>query len=95
MDLGSAATAALVVYEKPLKYLWIHVSLGIIGAFYMPIMWAYLVYQAAQLILQKRFFLFEWRIKEGNSFGHTAVKLIEFFIGFFIGIILKNSKRSI
>lgn len=82
----------LVVYEKPLKYLLIHVSLGILATFYNPVLYVYLLYQATQFIINKRFFLFEWRIEKGNSIEHTSVKIIEFFIGFFIGIILHNAK---
>jgi hypothetical protein len=84
---------APLVYEKPMGYLLIHIGLGLLAAFYFPIVWFYLAYQALQLILQKRFFLFEWQIKDGNSITHTGVKIIEFFIGFFIGIILLNSRR--
>lgn len=79
------------VYKKPVQYLIIHIGLGIVAAFYIPIVWVYLAYQVLQLIVQKRFFLFEWQIKDGNSVAHTVVKIIEFFIGVFIGIILRRA----
>ena len=72
----------LVIYEKPSKYLIIHVTLGIISFFYRPLIWIFLAYQFLQLVLNKRFFIFEWRIKKGNSIEHTVVKLLEFFAGF-------------
>jgi len=79
------------VYKKPVQYLIIHIGLGIVAAFYIPIVWVYLAYQVLQLILQRRFFLFEWQIKDGNSVAHTVVKVMEFFIGFFVGIILRHA----
>jgi len=57
----------LLIYEKPSAYLIIHIFLGIISIFYTPLLWIFLGYQFLQLILNKRFFLFEWRIKNGNS----------------------------
>jgi len=82
----------LIIYEKPSVYLIIHVALGTISVFYTPILWAFLGYQFLQLILNKRFFLFELRVKDGNSLEHTVVKLIEFFVGFFIGKVLQYYK---
>ena len=80
----------LLIYDKPIKYVIIHVILGVIAAFYTPVVWVFLVYQFSQLIFNRRFFLFEWKIKIGNSIGHTAVKLFEFFIGFFIGYLIRS-----
>jgi hypothetical protein len=54
--------------------------------------WIFLGYQFLQLVLNKRFFLFELRVKNGNSLEHTVVKLVEFFVGFLIGTILKYNK---
>lgn len=82
----------LKIYEKSPIYLIIHVSLGILSVFYTPVLWIFLSYQFLQLVLNKRFFLFELRVKDGNSIEHTVVKLIEFFVGFFIGTILKYNK---
>ena len=82
----------LKIYQKHPKYVITHIIIGIIAAFYMPVLWAFLIYQTTQLVLNKRFFLFEWRIKDGNSIEHTVVKVIEFFAGFLIGKITQNSK---
>jgi hypothetical protein len=82
----------LVIYERPSIYLIIHVSLGVVSFFYTPLLWAFLVYQLLQLTINKRFFIFEWRIKNGNSVEHTVVKLLEFFAGFLIGKVLQYNK---
>lgn len=79
----------LVIYEKSPIYLIIHVSLGVVSVFYTPVLWGFLLYQFLQLVLNKRFFLFELRIKNGNSIEHTGVKLAEFFVGFFAGKLLQ------
>jgi len=76
---------SLRVYEKPLSYAIIHIILGVIAAFYTPVALLFLIYQFSQLALDRRFFLFEWQIKTGNSLDHTLVKLFEFLIGFLIG----------
>ena len=75
----------LKVYEKPIIYLLIHVGLGIVAAWVNWLAPAMLLYQATQLVLNRRFFLFEMRVREGNNVKHTAIKLIEFFIGYAIG----------
>ena len=79
-----------IIYEKPSIYLIIHVSIGVLSVFYTPLLWAFLVYQFLQLFLNKRFFLFELTTKDGNSIEHTGVKLFEFFIGFFIGYLIRS-----
>jgi hypothetical protein len=76
---------SLRVYEKPLSYAIIHVILGVIAAFYTPVALLFLIYQLSQLALDRRFFLFEWEIKTGNSLDHTVVKLLEFSLGFLVG----------
>ena len=81
----------LVIYKKSSVYLIIHIVLGVTSFFYTPVLWGFLIYQTTQLLLNKRFFLFEWRIKNGNSIEHTVVKLIEFFFGFLIGKLIKYS----
>jgi hypothetical protein len=81
----------LVLYEKTSTYLIIHILLGTITVFYTPVLWAFLVYQFVQLVLNKRFFIFEWRIKNGNSIEYTVLKLLEFFVGFLIGKLIKYS----
>jgi hypothetical protein len=48
----------------------------------------FIIYQLSQLYLQKRFFLMEWTIKEGNSVEHTLVKLGEWAIGWIVAFLL-------
>jgi hypothetical protein len=85
----------LVIYEKPSIYLIIHVALGVVSGFYTPLLWAFLAYQIFQLTINKRFFIFEWRIKNGNSIEHTVVKLLEFFGGFLIGKFMQYNKFTV
>lgn len=85
----------LVIYERPSIYLITHVCLGVVSFFYTPLLWAFLVYQIFQLAINKRFFIFEWRIKNGNSIEHTVVKLLEFFLGFLIGKFMQYNKITI
>lgn len=37
-----------------------------------------------------RFFPIELKIKKGNSFDHTAVKLLEIGAGYLLGILIKK-----
>jgi hypothetical protein len=85
----------LVIYEKPSAYLIVHVLLGVVSAFFIPVLWMFLGYQFLQLLLNKRFFLFEWRIKNGNSIEHTVVKLVEFFVGFLSGKLFQHYRSRI
>ena len=82
------------IYDKPLIYLFIHFALGVASAWYNWIIYTMVIYQVVQLILGKRFFLFEWELKDGNSVKHTSVKLIEFFIGYAIGTAVRFSRLS-
>jgi uncharacterized membrane protein len=52
------------IYDKPLIYLFIHFALGVVSAWYNWIIYAMVIYQVVQLILGKRFFLFEWEFCE-------------------------------
>ena len=83
-----------IIYDKPLIYLIIHFSLGVASAWYNWIIYVMVIYQVLQLILGKRFFFFEWELKDGNSVKHTSVKLIEFFIGYAIGTAVRFSRLS-
>jgi hypothetical protein len=92
--LNSASTDpkdSITVYNKPIKYLLIHVGLGIAAAWIPWIIPCMLIYQGLQLLLKKRFFLFEWKVGEGNTPQHTVVKILEFFIGYAIALMLRNT----
>ena len=76
------------VYRKPLYYGLIHVLSGFLAFHYAWFGVVFLVYQLSQLILNKRFFIFQGRMEDGNSLGHTAFKLGEFLIGILIAFII-------
>ena len=73
-----------LVYEKPFYYALIHVVAGFLAFHYTWVGIVFVMYQLVQLFLNKRFFVFEGKIKDGNSATHTAFKLGEFSIGMLI-----------
>lgn len=73
------------VYKKPLIYTISHIGFGFLSAWYIWVLYPMIAYQFLQLILNKRFFLLQGTIKDGNSVMHTGVKLVEVFIGYAIG----------
>jgi hypothetical protein len=68
-------------YEKPFYYTIIHILIGALAYYYYELGALYLIYQFAQLYLGKRFFLFQWKIENGNSLVHTLITIGEFMIG--------------
>ena len=78
-----------MLYDKPFYYIIIHIIIGIISYYNIYYGILFIVYQLSQLYLQKRFFLFEWKVREGNSVKHTLIKLGEFVIGW-IGAFLMH-----
>lgn len=61
------------------KYRIIHIMLGYYSnSGTVALFW---IYQLYQLFTDKRFFLFENCIEEGNSVSHTVMKLYEFYFG--------------
>jgi hypothetical protein len=71
-----------MIYDKPIIYTLSHVMIGFVGYFYIELLVLFLIYQFSQLIMNKRFFLFEFKLKEGNSLQHTLYKLGETVVGF-------------
>jgi len=71
-----------MIYDKPIIYTLSHVMIGFVGYFYIELLILFLIYQFSQLIINKRFFLFEFKLKEGNSLEHTLYKLRETLVGF-------------
>ena len=82
------------VYDKPIIYLLIHVGLGFSAVWHPYIIWLIFLYQGLQLILNKRFFIIEGRIENGNNYKHTIAKLLEFSIGYAIGSIIRFMPRK-
>ena len=68
-------------YEKPTYYIVIHMLIGVFTYYYTIIGIIYVIYQFTQLYLDKRFFLFEWKIENGNTLFHTLIKIAEFLVG--------------
>jgi hypothetical protein len=82
------------VYRRPLYYTFIHIISGIIAFYYIWFGVFFIIYQFSQLAINKRFFIFQGRIENGNSLCHTRSKLEEFMIGILIGYII-NKKNQI
>jgi hypothetical protein len=76
------------VYKKPVYYGLIHVMFGIVSVKYYPVGIFFIAYQLLQLIINKRFFLFQLKVSKGNNLYHTMCKLCEFFIGILIGLFI-------
>jgi hypothetical protein len=80
----------MTIYKKPFYYTLSHIICGMIS-FHCPFIGVlFLIYQFLQLYLDKRFFVFELRIRDGNSIDHTLVKIKEFLIGVLFGLIIFN-----
>ncbi len=73
------------VWEKPAFYTVTHLLLGYIGYFYFYVLAATVAYQLVQLAMNKRFFILEMKLGDGNSVEHTALKLAEVFLGYCAG----------
>ena len=81
------------VYKKPFYYALIHVVAGFLAFHYTLFGVVFIMYQLLQLYLHKRFFVFEGKIKDGNSARHTAFKLGEFLIGMLIAFVISCSRK--
>jgi hypothetical protein len=73
-----------MIYERPSIYAITHIGIGFIANWFPIVMVIGLFYQFLQYSLSVRFFPFEGKIKYGNSFMHTAVKVAEMGVGFLI-----------
>lgn len=83
----------MTIYTKPIPYTISHIVCGMISFYYPSIGFLFIVYQLIQLYINKRFFLLELKLKDGNSVDHTLVKLTEFFIGYVSILILKMNLK--
>jgi heme O synthase-like polyprenyltransferase len=72
------------IWHKPIIYILSHIFIGYIAFFHTELLVAILGYQVVQLLLNIRFFIFSWKIETGNSIEHTALKLLEYSLGYFI-----------
>jgi len=69
-------------------YIATHVALGIAARRYHIIIPGFLVYQMWQLSNNKRVFIDQGRIEDGNSVEHTGHKLFQFACGILLGVVL-------
>jgi hypothetical protein len=81
------------LYERPHYYMLIHIVTGLLGAWYPIILIIGLMYQFIQYILNLRVFIFDWKVKEGNSLEHTGLKILEIMIGYVAGLIVFRTLR--
>jgi hypothetical protein len=70
-------------YKDPI-YVVIHVLSGSLAYFLPAIIPLLLLYHAIQFIRNVRFFGLQGEIREGNSFEHTLVKLLEILAGYLL-----------
>ena len=76
------------VYKKPIYYGLLHVAAGFVAFHYAWVGFVFLFYQLSQLVLNKRIFIFQGKIEDGNSSRHTAFKLQEFLVGMLLAFII-------
>jgi hypothetical protein len=69
-------------FQTPPLYIFSHILVGMLSYFYPIVIILILMYQFLQLALNKRFFLFEWKVKTGNSFSYTLYKISHYMIGY-------------
>lgn len=70
-------------YKDPI-YVVIHVLSGVVAYFIPAIIPLLLLYHGLQYLYNIRFFGFQGEIREGNSFEHSLVKLLEILAGFLL-----------
>ena len=70
-------------YKYPI-YIVIHVLSGVVAYFIPAIIPLVLLYHALQYMHDVRFFGFQGEIREGNSFEHTLLKLLEILAGYLL-----------
>jgi hypothetical protein len=70
-------------YKDPI-YVVIHVLSGSLAYFLPAIIPFLLLYHVIQFIHNVRFFGLQGEIREGNSFEHTLVKLLEILAGYLL-----------
>ena len=79
-----------MLFERPFYYSFFHIAVGFLSAWIPGLLAFVLVYQIVQLLLNKRFFLFEGEIREGNSLEHTLLKIAEVLLGFLLGSLVRT-----
>ena len=83
------------IWNKPFIYVAIHLILGYFSFSYPILLIGILSYHFLQLFFNVRLFLFSWTIEQGNSLEHTLVKLFETLLGYGIGMLDSNLRRTV
>ena len=81
-------------YKKPIYYTVIHIIMGTIAYYYSSFIAIYLLYQLGQWYIGKRFFLFQWKIEDGNTWFHTLIKIGEFMMGWIFAYFINLTKEN-
>lgn len=81
-------------FQTPPLYFVSHIIAGMLSYFYPIIIILILVYQFLQLALNRRFFLFEWKVKTGNSLAYTLYKISQYMFGYGLVYVYFNQKRA-
>ncbi len=82
------------VYDKPLIYTLSHIVFGAVAVYYPVVLYLFIIYQLAQLILNVRVFGLHGEIRVGNNPLHTARKLAEFGFGYAAAYLFKHYKSE-
>jgi len=72
-----------------LNHILIGFFVGLIKYKYILIL-LIILYQFIQLIFNVRFFIYDFKIKKGNSLKHTLNKLLQYLYGFLVSILIIN-----
>ena len=82
------------MYSRHPIYLVSHLIFGFLSYYYTVLVYYIVVYQFIQYIFNVRFFIFEMKIKSGNSLEHTLIKLSEYVAGYLFAAILHNMNED-
>ena len=79
-----------MIYERPSYYAFVHVMIGFVSVWIPLIGMLALVYQIGQYAFNIRVFFMEGEIRQGNSWDHTGLKLVEMTVGFCVGLVCRE-----
>lgn len=74
-----------------LTHILIGFFVGLVVKYKYILILGILLFQFSQFIFNVRFFIYDFKIKKGNSLKHTLNKLLQYLFGFIISIIVIKS----
>lgn len=80
----------MALYGRPRHYAVSHILIGLFAAWFPIIGLLALIYQLGQWYYNVRVFPVEGKIEPGNSGKHTALKIGEMGLGYFIGSLIQT-----